>query len=84
MVDRCRQRPSVRGTFLPFTSDMSNGWFYQEPTFSGANWLRNYGHLVPPGVEIWELDADSGEGGCLLGLDEKASNGGDHRAAPIA
>ena len=63
---------------------MSNGWFCQEPTFSGANWLRNYGHLVQPGVEIWELDAASVEGACLLGLDEKASKGGDHCAAPTA
>lgn len=31
-----------------------------------SNWLRNHGHLVPPGVEIWELDLDSGEGFCLL------------------
>lgn len=33
-----------------------------------TNWLRNHGHLVPPGVEIWELDPDSGEGACLLAL----------------
>jgi hypothetical protein len=31
-----------------------------------SNWLRNHGHLVPPGVEIWELDLASGEGHCLL------------------
>lgn len=31
-----------------------------------ANWLRNYGHLVPRGVEIWEFDPDTKEGGCLL------------------
>jgi hypothetical protein len=49
-----------------------------------ANWLRNHGHLVPPGVEIWELDADTGAGACLLGPDENAPNGGDHRAAPTA
>lgn len=29
------------------------------------NWLRNHAHLVPPGVEIWEYDPDSGEGHCL-------------------
>lgn len=29
------------------------------------NWLRNHGHLVPPDVEIWELDLDNGEGTCL-------------------
>jgi hypothetical protein len=33
-----------------------------------TNWLRNHGHLVPPGVEIWELDPDCGEGVCLLGI----------------
>jgi hypothetical protein len=32
-----------------------------------SNWLRNHGHLVPPAVEIWELDPDNGEGRCLLG-----------------
>lgn len=32
-----------------------------------TNWLRNHGHLVPPGVEIWELDVDTGEGARLLG-----------------
>lgn len=31
-----------------------------------SNWLRNHRHLVPPGVEIWELDIDTGEGHCLL------------------
>jgi hypothetical protein len=31
-----------------------------------TNWLRNHGHLVPPGVEIWELDVDTGKGECLL------------------
>lgn len=35
-----------------------------------SNWLRNHGHLVPPGVEIWELDVDTGEGRCLLGQEE--------------
>lgn len=38
-----------------------------------TNWLRNHGHLVPPGVEIWELDPDKGEGWCLLGT--PAGNG---------
>lgn len=32
----------------------------------GVNWLRNHGHLVPPGVEIWELDPETGDGICLL------------------
>lgn len=32
-----------------------------------SHWLRNHGHLVPPGVEIWELDIDTGEGRCLYG-----------------
>ncbi|MHA0328676.1 hypothetical protein [Sphingomonas melonis] len=39
----------------------------------GTNWLRNHGHLVPPGVEIWELDPVSGEGTCLLGGDGLAA-----------
>ena len=25
-----------------------------------AYYIRNYGHLIPVGVEIWELDQDSG------------------------
>ena len=33
-----------------------------------TNWLRNHGHLVPPGVEIWELDPRRGEGACLFGM----------------
>ena len=32
-----------------------------------SNWLRNHRHLVPLGVEIWELDIDTGVGHCLLG-----------------
>lgn len=32
-----------------------------------TNWLRNYGHLISPGVEIWELDVDTSEGKCLFG-----------------
>ncbi len=31
-----------------------------------SHYVRNQGHLIPSGVEIWELDPDTGAGECLV------------------